>query len=171
MCFFEVVKIGLTLLFASDRCCKIQRSWRTEARCTAVVFGSVFVVAAHAPDSGKDLEEHEKFVKDATNIWQEGRRAGAESCHIAGDLNIELELLCIGDDEDQKLHEMYGPQCWPGGEADPRVFSEIDVVQHHEGVELQSCFYLVELWRSTGEGLYTQTLEKHGRTPQLDCIG
>ena len=85
--------------------------------------------------------------------------------------NIELELLCIGDDEDQKLHEMYGPQCWPGGEADPRVFSEIDVVQHHEGVELQSCFYLVELWRSTGEGLYTQTLEKHGRTPQLDCIG
>ena len=123
--FFEEVKIGLTLLFASDRCCKIQRSWRSEARCTAVLFGFVFVVAAYAPDSGKDLEEHEKFGKDATNILQEGRRAGAESCHIAGDLNIELELLCIGDDEDQELREMYGPQCWSGGEADPRVLKKL----------------------------------------------
>ena len=31
--------------------------------------------------------------------------------HIDGDFCMELGLLCTGDDDDQQLREMYGPQC------------------------------------------------------------
>ena len=87
--------------------CKIQRSWRSEERCTAVLFGSVFVMAVYyAPDSGKDLEEYEKFIKEATIILHERRRAGARHFCIAGDLNIELGLPCTGDEDDQELREI-----------------------------------------------------------------
>ena len=81
----------------------------------------------------------------ATKILQDGRRAGAKNFYIAGDLNMELALLCAGDEEDQELREMYGSQCWLGGEGDPWGFKEIGEVQHHEGVQVQSCFYLVAL--------------------------
>ena len=61
-------KFGLTTLVVSDRFCKIQRSWRSEESCTAVLFGTVRVMSVHAPDSGKDPEEYEKFTKEATKI-------------------------------------------------------------------------------------------------------
>ena len=53
---------------------------------------------------------------------------GAKRFYIAGDSNIELGLLCTGDDEDEELYDMYGPQCWQGGDTYLRGFSEIDVV-------------------------------------------
>ena len=65
-CFFHGRKIGLTTVVVSDRFCKVQRSWRSEERCTAVLFGSVFVMAVFAWDSGEDLEDYEKFIKEAT---------------------------------------------------------------------------------------------------------
>ena len=33
---------------------------------------------------------------------------GAKRFYIAGDSNIELGLLCTGDDEDEELYDMYG---------------------------------------------------------------
>ena len=39
-----------------------------------------------------------------------------------GDFNIELGLLCTGDDEDKELHDMNGPQCWHGIDANPGRF-------------------------------------------------
>ena len=104
---FSGGKFGLTTLDVSDRFCNAQRSWRSEERCTAVLFESVFVMAVHAPDPGKDLEEYEKLMKETTNNLHEGRRAGAKRFYIAGDLNIELGFLCTGDDDVEEVSEMY----------------------------------------------------------------
>ena len=52
-------------------------------------FGSVFVMAVDTPDSGKDLDEYEKFLEEMTKMLHEGRRAGANRFYIASDLNIE----------------------------------------------------------------------------------
>ena len=43
---------------------------------------------------------------------REGRREGAKSFYIAGDLNVELGLLCTDDDDADEINEMYGPLCW-----------------------------------------------------------
>ena len=37
---------------------------------------------------------------------------------MAGDLNIELGLLCACDEESDKLGDSYGPHCWQRFEAD-----------------------------------------------------
>ena len=67
---------------------KMERSWRSEDKCTADLFGSVFVMAVYAPDCRKDLDVYETFVKDVTKVFWEGRRAGAKTFNIAGDLNV-----------------------------------------------------------------------------------
>ena len=64
--FLQVQNLGHTTLVVSDRFCKIQRPWRSEERCTAVLCGSAFVMAVSATDSGKDLEEHKKLVEEMT---------------------------------------------------------------------------------------------------------
>ena len=54
----------------------------------------------------------------STKILHEGRQAGARRFYIAGDLNIELGLLCTGDDDVGELSELYGPQCWQRCDVD-----------------------------------------------------
>ena len=61
-------QFGLATLVVSDRFFKIERSWRTEERCTALLFGSVLVMAVYAPDCRKDLDVYETFVKDVTKV-------------------------------------------------------------------------------------------------------
>ena len=46
-----------------------------------------------SPETSQDLEEYEKFIKAATKVPQEGRRAGAKDFYIAGDFTIDLRLL------------------------------------------------------------------------------
>ena len=99
-----------------------KKNWRSEERCAAVLFGSVFVMAVCAPDCHNDLDVHEKFVKDATRILREGCRAGAKKFYVAGDLNVELWLLCARDNDFEELTEMYGPLCWQGYNTDPGEF-------------------------------------------------
>ena len=50
------------------------------------------------------------YMNNTKVLW-EGRRAGAKTFYIAGDLNVELGLLCTDDDDDdvKELNEMYGP--------------------------------------------------------------
>ena len=43
-------KFGLATLVVSDQFFKIKRSWRFEERCTAVLFGAVFVMTVDAQD-------------------------------------------------------------------------------------------------------------------------
>ena len=67
------------------------------------------VMRVHAPDSRKDLEEFEKFMDELTKILRDGRKNRATHFFIAGDFNIELGLLCTGDETDEELGELYGP--------------------------------------------------------------
>ena len=69
-----------------------------EEGCTAVLFGSVLVMAVHAPDCCKDLEVHETFVKEKPKCH--GKDAGAKRFHIAGDLG----LLCTSHDDVEELN-------------------------------------------------------------------
>ena len=104
-------KIGLATLVVSDQFFKITRPWRSEKRCTAFLIGSVFVMAVYAPDREKDLDVYETFIGNVIQVLWEGRRAGAKIFNIAGDLTVELGLLCL-DDNVAELKEMYGPLCW-----------------------------------------------------------
>ena len=73
---------------------------------TAVLFGSVLVMAVYAPDCREDLDVFETFVKNVTKVLWEGRRSGAKTFCIAGDLDVELGLLCFGDDDVEEVNEL-----------------------------------------------------------------
>ena len=90
----------------SDETCNAQKSWSTEARCTAVLFGSVMVMCVYAPDSTKDFEEYEKFTWRLTKVMLEERKEGPKRFFIAGDLNIESGFLRTNENEEKK--ETYG---------------------------------------------------------------
>ena len=53
-----------------------------------------------------------RYVNEGEGHVQEGRQPGARRIYIAGDLTIELGLLCTGNDDVGELSEMYGPLCW-----------------------------------------------------------
>ena len=55
------------------------------------------VVSAFAPaiDSCRSFEEYEKFMKKLVKVMTGGRKEGAKRFLVAGDVNIELEFLCI----------------------------------------------------------------------------
>ena len=57
---------------------------RLEQRCTAVLFGAVFVLAGSAPDCKKDLVVFETFIKNVTKNFWEKRRVGAKDFYITG---------------------------------------------------------------------------------------
>ena len=77
----------------SDQFFKFKRSWRFEERCTAVLLGTVFVMAVHAPDWKKDLDACETFTMNVIKkiLWRR-RRAETRDVHITGDFNVELGL-------------------------------------------------------------------------------
>ena len=93
----------------SDRCFMAKRSWRSEERCTVVLFGSVLVMAVYASDCRQDMDENEKCVKDATRVSCEGRCARIKKHCVAGGLKVELRLLSTCDDEVGELDGMCGP--------------------------------------------------------------
>ena len=53
-------KLGLATLVVSDKFSKL-RDLGGSKRCTAVLFGAVFVMAVYAPDCTKDLDVFETF--------------------------------------------------------------------------------------------------------------
>ena len=98
---------------------KKKKSWRFEERCTAVLFGAVFVMVVNAPDCKKDLDVHETFIVYVTKILWEGRPAGAKDLYITGDLNVELGVMCTDEHDNDELNEIHGPKhgasgllCW-----------------------------------------------------------
>ena len=66
------------------------------------------VISVYAPDSAKDFEEYDKFMRELAKVLLEGRTEGARRFFFSGDLNVELGLL--GMDEDEEMQEFYGPQ-------------------------------------------------------------
>ena len=91
----------------SDQFFKMKRSG-VSIRCTAVLFGAVFVMAVHAPDCKKDLDVYETFILNGHKISRERRRAGAKDFFITDDLDVELGL-CTDEDNIGEPYEMQGP--------------------------------------------------------------
>ena len=72
MCYGN--KHGYATLLVSGQFCALQRSWESEERCTAILFGTTMVMAVHAPDSKKSLEMYEECVSSLVKILREGRK-------------------------------------------------------------------------------------------------
>ena len=105
--------LGSQRWLVAKQFCTIERSWRHEERCTAILFGSTLVMAVYAPDSSKDVELYEACVSNVLRrVLREGRRGGAEQFYITGDPNGELEMICTDENDIEELNEMYGPLCW-----------------------------------------------------------
>ena len=62
------VKNGYASLFVSDKFSTMKRSWKSEERCTEILFGTTMVMLVYAPDSKKSLEMYE--------VLREGRKGG-----------------------------------------------------------------------------------------------
>ena len=116
---FHGSTVGLATLLVSQQCCKIKRSWRHEERCTVDLIDDTLVMTVYAPDAGKDLEQYEACISSVLKVLREGRRGGAKKFFIAGDLNVELGMMCTDESDNEKLNEMYGPLCWHEFKHDP----------------------------------------------------
>ena len=85
-------KGGSAALVVSSASCNEERSWCNDAS-----------------NSAKNFKEYEKFMQMLKRVLLAGRREGAQRYFVRGDLKVELELLCMEDD-DMKIN---------GIEADP----------------------------------------------------
>ena len=82
-------------------------------------------MAVNAPDSHKELDVNETFIRNVTKVLWEARRAGAKHFYIARGLSVELGLLGTDDDDVEELNEMYGPLFWQGCENDQGGFKKL----------------------------------------------
>ena len=105
-------------------------------------------------------------------MLREGRRGRARDFYIAGDLKVELGLMCTDETDIEELNEMYGPLCWQLYDKDPTGFKKLTRWKN-EGVQLQGHIYMVKV---CGRAKETAFAPKHlGRkkqevTLQLDGI-
>ena len=65
-----VTKNGYASLLVSDKFSTIKRSWESEERCTAILFGTTMVMAVYAPDSKKILEMYEECISSVVIGWR-----------------------------------------------------------------------------------------------------
>ena len=86
---------------------------------------TISIMSVYAPDSGKSLDEYEEFMVHVKKILKNGGQHETKQFFVAGDLNIQLGLLCTGDGEDDELLDMYGPPCWQNYDADPGGFKKL----------------------------------------------
>ena len=106
-------------LLVSDKFSTIKRSWETEERCTAILFGTTMVMSVYAPDSKKSPEMYGECIASVVEVLREGRKGGARNFYIAGDINVEFGLMCTNENEEEELTKLYGPLCWKGYDKDP----------------------------------------------------
>ena len=69
-------KHGHPTLLVLEQFCTMKRSWESEERCTAILFGTTMVMTVYAPDSKKSLEMYKKCVSSVVKVLREGRRGG-----------------------------------------------------------------------------------------------
>ena len=88
---------GYASLLVSDKFSTIKRSWETEERCTAILFGATMVMSENAPDSKKTWQ----CTKNASPVWLKISakvvKGGARDFYIAVDINVELGLMCTDE--------------------------------------------------------------------------
>ena len=120
-------KSGFATLLVSEHFRTIKRSWKFEERCTAILFGTTLVMVVYAPDSSKSLEMYETCTSNVVKVLREERRGGAKDFYIAGDLDVELVLMCTDENDIEELTGIYGPLL-AGGQQGSWWLQEIDVV-------------------------------------------
>ena len=103
------------------------------------------VINVYSPDSAKIFEEYEKFMHMLTRVMVEGRREGARGYFVAGDLNVDLALLCLEDSDD--LKDICGPQCLHGVEAELGGLKKAMWLEMSTGSSCQALANLFELCR------------------------
>ena len=95
----------------------------------------------------------------ATKTWmymRQSLRMSPKSCgkdvaqkprkfYIAGDLNVELRLLCTDDEDVEELQEMYGPLRWHGCNNDQGGFKKLMWYEITEEFHWKKDVYLVGL--------------------------
>ena len=87
-------KFGFATLLVSEQFCTVKRSWKSEERCTAILFGTTVVIVVYAPDSKKSLEMYQKCISSVVKVLREGRTGGARGlpyhrrlqCRIVADV-------------------------------------------------------------------------------------
>ena len=82
-------------------------------------------MSVYAPDLKKSLEMYAEYIASVVKVQREGREGGAKNFYIAGDINVELGLMCTNENEEEELTKLYGPQCWQGYDKDPGGFKKI----------------------------------------------
>ena len=127
-------KNGNASLLVSDKFSTIKTSWETEERCTGILFGTTMVMSAYAPDTSKSLEMYEECIGSVVKHIREGRKGGARNFYIAGDIGVELGLMCTNENEEEELTKLYGPLCWQGYDKDPGGFKKNCVLWDYERI-------------------------------------
>ena len=121
-------KHGYATLLVPEQFCTVERTWTSEERCRAILFGTTMVMAVYAPDSKKSLEVYEECVSSVVKVPREGRSGGARDFYIASDFDVELGLMCTEENENEEPTKMYAPLCWQRYVKDPGGFKKKHVV-------------------------------------------
>ena len=82
---------------------KIKRKWKSEERCTAILFGTTVVMAVYAPVSKKSLGVYEECNASVVKVLREGPRGGAWNVHITVDVLTNMYDPCVGRDMTRTL--------------------------------------------------------------------
>ena len=66
-----------------------------------------------------------KCTKNALQMWLKLCAKAvrvAKNFHTAGDINVELSLMCTDENEEEELTKLFGPLRWQGYDKDPVFF-------------------------------------------------
>ena len=56
----------------------------------------------------------EECIASVVKVLREGRKGGGKNFYIAGDINVDLGLMCTDENEEEELTKLCGPFCWQG---------------------------------------------------------
>ena len=98
-------------MLVSEHFCILERSWKFEERCTAILFGTTMVMAVYAPDSSKSRASLKYIGKD---VGEEPKTSTLQG------ICVELGMKDIDG-----LTGIYGPLCWQGCDRDLGGFKKI----------------------------------------------
>ena len=82
---------------------------------------------------------------------------GAKDSYIAGDLTVELGMMCTNEKDIEELNVTYEPLRWQGYDKDPggiRKLMWYGII--YDGVQLQGHIYMVKVWKGKRNGLHAQ---------------
>ena len=95
------------MLLVSEKICKFERSCRNNC-------GDGGVCSRLEEESANVR----RMISSVVKVLREGRKGGARDFYITSDFNVELGLMCTGENDEEELTKLYGPLCWQGYDKD-----------------------------------------------------